>query len=145
VPEIPVLAFDADLPLPAYARPGDAGADLRAREGVVLAPGGGRALVPTGVAVALPEGYAGFVLPRSGLALRHGVTCLNTPGLIDAGYRDEVKVLLVNTDPEAPYEVHRGDRVAQLVVQRVEHARFHAVEGLSPSARGPAGFGSTGR
>src|SRR5438067_6968162 len=118
--EVPIRRLDPDLPLPAYAHPGDAGADLVARVDAVLEPGGGRALIPTGVAIALPEGYAGFVQPRSGLALRHGVTLLNSPGLIDAGYRDELKVILVNTDPEHDYEVHRGDRIAQLVVQRVE-------------------------
>jgi dUTP pyrophosphatase len=143
--DVPVIRLDPDLPLPAYARPGDAGADLVAREPARLRRGGGRALVPTGVAIALPEGYAGFVQPRSGLALRHGVTCLNTPGLIDSGYRDELKVLLVNTDPDADYEVARCDRIAQLVVQRVEHARFTAVRALDPSDRGPGGFGHTGR
>jgi len=142
--EVPVVRLDPDLPLPSYARALDAGADLVAREDADLAPGGGRALVPTGLAVAIPEGYAGFVQPRSGLALRHGVTCLNTPGLIDAGYRDELKVLLVNTDPVAAYRVHRGDRIAQLVVQRVEHVRFAAVDGLASSERGTGGFGSTG-
>jgi dUTP pyrophosphatase len=143
--EIPVVALDPDLPLPSYARVGDAGADLVAREAAVLAAGGGRALVPTGIALALPEGFAGFVQPRSGLALRHGVTCLNTPGLIDAGYRDELKVLLVNTDPSETYHVERGDRIAQLVVQRVEHATFVRVERLPESERGEGGFGSTGR
>ena len=141
---IPVLRLDADLPLPAYARPGDAGADLVAREGAVLPAGGGRALVPTGIALAIPEGWAGFVQPRSGLALRHGVTCLNTPGLIDAGYRDELRVLLVNTDPVADYEVRRGDRIAQLVIQRVEHADFAPVDALDESERGTGGFGHTG-
>ena len=143
--EVPLVRIDPDLPLPGYARPGDAGADLVAREDAVLAPGGGRALVPTGVAVALPPGYAGFVQPRSGLALRHGVTCLNTPGLIDAGYRDELRVLLVNTDPTTPYEVRRGDRIAQLVVQRVEECRFDVVDELPPSDRGLGGFGHSGR
>ncbi len=142
--EVPLVRLDADLPLPAYARPGDAGADLVAREAVLLAPGGGRAVVPTGVAVAIPEGWAGFVLPRSGLALRHGVTCLNTPGLIDSGYRDEVLVLLVNTDPDDAYEVRRGDRIAQLVIQRVERAAFAVTAALPASARGAGGFGSTG-
>ena len=112
---------------------------------VTLAPGGGRALVPTGVAVALPRGTAGFIQPRSGLALHHGVTCLNTPGLIDCGYRDELKVLLVNTDPTEPFEVVRGERIAQLVIQRVEHAAFDEVDDLGGSARGTGGFGSTGR
>jgi len=143
--EIPVVRLDPDLPLPAYARPGDAGLDLHAREAAKLAPGGGRALVPTGIALAIPEGFAGFVQPRSGLALRHGVTCLNTPGLIDAGYRDEIRVLLVNTDPAEWYEVRRGDRIAQLVVQRVEHVRLRVVDSLGPTARGPGGFGHTGR
>lgn len=143
--DLPLVLLDPQLPLPGYARVGDAGADLVAREGVTLAPRGGRAVVPTGVAVAIPPGHAGFVLPRSGLALRHGVTCLNTPGLIDAGYRDELKVLLVNTDPEAPYEVRRGDRIAQLVIQRVEEAQFVVVDALDSSERGVGGFGHTGR
>ena len=142
--EVPILRLDPDLPLPSYAHAGDAGADLVAREGATLPPRGGRALVPTGIAIAIPEGYAGFVQPRSGLALRHGVTCLNTPGLIDSGYRDEVRVILVNTDAE-PYEVHRGDRIAQLVIQRVEAARFVPVEALSVAQRNREGFGSTGR
>ena len=140
-----MLRLDADLPLPAYARPGDAGADLVARTAALLAPGGGRALIPTGIAVAIPEGYAGFVQPRSGLALRHGVTVLNSPGLIDAGYRDELQVILVNLDPDTPYQVHRGDRIAQLVIQSVEAAAFVAAESLSASARGLGGFGHTGR
>jgi dUTP pyrophosphatase len=145
--EVPLVRLDPDLPVPCYAHQGDAGADLYARQDTVLAAGGGRALVPTGVALALPPGYAGFVLPRSGLALRHGVTCLNTPGLIDAGYRDELRVLLVNTDPATAYEVHRGDRIAQLVIQAVEEAKFVEVaEGaLSDSSRGLGGFGHTGR
>jgi dUTP pyrophosphatase len=138
------VRLDPDLPLPAYARPGDAGADLVAREGAKLRHGGGRALIPTGIALALPPGYAGFVQPRSGLALRHGVTVLNTPGLVDAGYRDELKVLLVNTDPTTPYEVRRGDRIAQLVVQQVERCAFTAVDELPSSVRGLGGFGSTG-
>jgi len=142
---IPILRLDPDLPAPAYAHDGDAGADLRARESVTLAAGGGRALVPTGVAVALPAGTAGFIQPRSGLALRHGVTCLNTPGLIDCGYRDELKVLLVNLDPEHAFEVVRGDRIAQLVIQRVESAAFVEVADLGGSERGTGGFGSTGR
>ncbi len=133
-----MLALDPDLALPAYARPGDAGADLVARSGVVLAPGGGRALVPTGVALAIPEGYAGFVQPRSGLALRHGVTVLNSPGLIDAGYRDELRVLLINLDPVTAYEVRRGDRIAQLVIQRVERGLFRPggqLVGVDPRRR----------
>ena len=142
---VPVVLLDPDLPLPSYARLGDAGADLVAREAVTLAPAGGRALVPTGIALALPQGTAGFVQPRSGLALRHGVTCLNTPGLIDSGYRDEIRVLLVNLDPTTPFEVRRGDRIAQLVVQRVEHVHFEPVDELSESERRLGGFGSTGR
>ncbi len=142
---VPVVRLDPDLDLPAYAREGDAGLDLVAREGAVLEPRGGRALIPTGIAVALPDGYAGFVQPRSGLALRHGITCLNTPGLIDAGYRDELKVLLVNLDPEAAFEVHRGDRIAQLVIQAVAEVRWAPAESLPPSERGDGGFGHTGR
>jgi dUTP pyrophosphatase len=143
--DVPLRRLDPDLPIPSYARPGDAGLDLLARERAVLRAGGGRALVPTGVAIALPAGYAGFVQPRSGLALAHGVTCLNTPGLIDSGYRDELKVLLVNTDPTEDYEINRGDRIAQLVVQRVEHLHFAEVDELPETTRGGGGFGSTGR
>jgi dUTP pyrophosphatase len=143
--EVPVVRLDPDLPLPSYARQGDAGLDLLARQGALLRRGGGRALVPTGIALALPEGYAGFVQPRSGLALRHGVTCLNAPGLIDAGYRDELKVLLVNTDPVDDYEVHRGDRIAQLVVQAVTQVRWRPAQDLAPSERGVGGFGHSGR
>jgi dUTP pyrophosphatase len=145
--EVPLVRLDPDLPVPSYAHQGDAGADLYARQDVVLPPNGGRALVPTGIALALPPGYAGFVLPRSGLALRHGVTCLNTPGLIDAGYRDELRVLLVNTDPTSAYEVKRGDRIAQLVIQAVEEAKFsETYQGdLPDSTRGLGGFGHTGR
>ncbi|MCU1377944.1 MAG: deoxyuridine 5-triphosphate nucleotidohydrolase [Acidimicrobiales bacterium] len=143
--DVPLRRLDPDLPLPTYAHPGDAGADLVAREGVVLRAGGGRALVPTGMAIALPEGWAGFVQPRSGLALKHGVTCLNTPGLIDCGYRDELKVLLVNTDPDDDYEIHRGDRIAQFVVQQVEHVVFRLVDELPDTSRSGGGFGSTGR
>lgn len=143
--EIPLVRLDPDLPIPVYARPGDAGVDLRAREDAVVAPAGGRALVPTGISVAIPEGYAGFVQPRSGLALRHGVTLVNTPGLIDAGYRDELAVLVLNTDPTEPFAITRGDRIAQLVIQAVEHAVFVPVEALSASVRGAGGFGHTGR
>ncbi len=144
---VPLHQLDPELPVPAYARPGDAGADLHAREDVLLAAGGGRALVPTGIVLALPIGYGGFVVPRSGLALRHGVTCLNTPGLVDPGYRGEIAVLLVNTDPAAPYQVRRGDRIAQLVVQAVERVEFCLVaqHELPPSARGEGGFGHSGR
>ena len=141
---VPVRRLDPELQLPAYARPGDAGADLVAAEDAVLAPGGGRAVVATGMAVAIPEGYAGFVQPRSGLAAKFGVTCLNTPGLIDSGYRDELKVILVNTDPTEPYEVKRGDRIAQLVIQAVATATFEETDELPPSER-HGGFGHTGR
>jgi dUTP pyrophosphatase len=143
--EIPILRLDPGLPPPSYATDGDAGADLVAREDVLLKAGGGRAIVPTGSAVAIPAGFAGFVQPRSGLALKHGVTCLNTPGLIDSGYRGELKVLLVNTDPSEDFQVRRGERIAQLVIQRVEHCAFVAVDELPPSERGEGGFGSTGR
>lgn len=146
--EVPVVRLDPDLPLPEYARVGDAGLDLLASEDVVLAPGGGRALVPTGIAVAIPEGHAGFIQPRSGLALKHGVTCLNTPGLIDSGYRGELKVLLVNLDPTESFTVVRGERIAQFVVQRVEHVVLEVVEDfdhLGESERGEGGFGHTGR
>lgn len=111
----------------------------------MLAPGGGRALVPTGLAIALPAGYAGFVQPRSGLALEHGITCLNTPGLIDSGYRGELRVILVNTDPSEPYRITRGERIAQLVIQAVEHANLVMVDSLEDTTRGGDGFGSTGR
>ena len=143
--DLPVLRLDPDLPLPAYAKDGDAGVDLVARENVVLEPGGGRALVPTGIAIALPAGYAGFVQPRSGLAVAHGVTVLNTPGLVDSGYRGELKVCLVNLDPVTPFEVVRGERIAQLVVQAVEQVSFVEVDGLDETARGESGFGSSGR
>ena len=142
---IRVRRLDPELPLPARRHAGDAGYDLAARVDVRLEPAGGRALVPTGISVAIPEGFAGFVQPRSGLALRHGVTCLNSPGLIDAGYRDELKVLLVNTDPVEEYRVERGDRIAQLVIQPVELAEFTVVDELPPSERGLGGFGHSGR
>jgi len=142
---IRVRRLDPAVPLPARQHAGDAGYDLTAREKARLEPGGGRALVPTGIAIAIPEGHAGFVQPRSGLALRHGVTCLNTPGLIDAGYRDEISVLLVNLDPAEAFDVHPGDRIAQLVIQRVEDVEWDDVEVLDDSARGFGGWGSTGR
>ncbi|HET7523146.1 MAG TPA: dUTP diphosphatase [Acidimicrobiales bacterium] len=143
--DVPVVALDPTLPLPSYARTGDAGADLVARVGAVVEAGGGRALIPTGIRLAIPEGYAGFVQPRSGLALRHGVTLANSPGLIDAGYRDELAVILINTDPKEDFEVNRGDRIAQLVIQRVEQAVFRPVTELPESQRGLGGFGHTGR
>jgi len=141
--DVPVVRLDPDLPLPAYAHPGDAGADLMTSVDVTLAPGE-RAVVPTGVALALPEGYVALVHPRSGLAARHGLSIVNTPGTVDAGYRGEIKVLLVNHDPSTPIELRRGDRIAQLVVQRFERARFVEVGQLPESARGAGGYGSTG-
>lgn len=143
--DVPVVVLDPDLALPSYARPGDAGADLVARVGAVVEAGGGRALIPTGIRLAIPEGYAGFVQPRSGLALRHGLTLANSPGLIDAGYRDELAVILINTDPKEDFEVRRGDRIAQLVIQKVEQAAFLPVDELPDSERGLGGFGHSGR
>jgi dUTP pyrophosphatase len=143
-PELPVRRLDPGLPLPAYAHPGDAGADLCAAEEVVLPPGG-RATVGTGMAVAVPDGYAAFVHPRSGLASRHGITVVNAPGTVDAGYRGEVKVVLLNTDPAEPFTVRRGDRIAQLVVQPVTRVRFLDVAELPGTPRGEGGFGSTGQ
>jgi dUTP pyrophosphatase len=140
---IGILRLDPDLPMPAYAHPGDAGADLCTREDVSLAPGE-RVLVPTGIALALPDGYVGLVHPRSGLAHRVGLSIVNAPGTIDAGYRGEVQVCLVNLDPATPIELKRGDRIAQLVVQRVETADFVEVDELPGSARGTGGHGSTG-
>ena len=140
-----VKRIDPDLPLPAQQHPDDAGYDLHAREDATLAAGGGRAIVPTGLAVAIPAGYAGFVLPRSGLALKHGITCLNTPGLIDPLYRGELKVLLVNTDPDHEYTVRRGDRIAQLVIQAVQMVEWIEVDELDTTVRDEFGFGSTGR
>jgi dUTP pyrophosphatase len=144
VVDIPITRLDTGLPLPAYAHDGDAGIDLFAREDAVIAPAGGRVLMPTGIAIALPLGYAGFVLPRSGLALKHGVSVVNAPGLIDSGYRGELKVVLLNTDPHAQYEVSRGDRIAQLVVQKVEHVQWREVDTLDSFDRG-GGFGHSGR
>ncbi len=141
--EVLLQRLDGDVPVPAYARPGDAGADLVSTVDVTVAPGE-RTLVPTGVALALPEGFAGFIHPRSGLALRHGLSVVNTPGTIDAGYRGEIQVLLVNHDLREPVHIARGDRIAQLVVQRVEHVRFVEVEALPDSARGAGGYGSSG-
>ena len=144
-PDVRVLVrrLHEDLPLPSYAHPGDAGADLVAAVDVELAPGE-RAVVPTGVAIALPEGYAAFVHPRSGLAARHGLSLVNAPGTIDAGYRGETKVIVVNLDPREPIRLSRGDRLAQLVVQRVERATFEVVDELPESVRSEGGFGSTG-
>mgnify|MGYP001765123290 CR=1 FL=1 len=142
--DVLVQRLDPDVPIPSYAHPGDAGADLVTTIDAVIAPGE-RALLPTGIAIALPEGYAAFVHPRSGLAVKHGLTVANAPGTVDAGYRGEIKVALVNLDPREPAVLHRGDRIAQLVVQRVEHAVLHEVERLPGSDRGEGGFGSSGR
>jgi dUTP pyrophosphatase len=141
--DVLLTRLDPGLPVPAYAHPGDAGADLRCTSDVVLAPGE-RALVGTGVAIALPLGYAGFVHPRSGLAARAGLSIVNAPGTVDAGYRGEIKVCLINHDPREEVRLRRGDRIAQLVVQRVEHARFVEVDELPGSERGEGGHGSTG-
>ena len=141
--EISIRRLDPGLPLPSYAHPGDAGADLCSAVDLTLQPGE-RALVSTGIALALPEGYVALVHPRSGLAARHGISIVNAPGTIDAGYRGEVKVCLVNTDPREPFTVRRGDRIAQLVIQRFESAVFVEAEDLPESARGAGGYGSTG-
>ena len=141
--EIAVQQLDPDLPLPAYAHPGDAGADLVSTVDLTLAPGE-RALVPTGIAIALPDGYVALVHPRSGLAARHGLSIVNTPGTVDAGYRGEIKVLLINHDPAETIVLRRGDRIAQLVIQRYERAAFVAVDTLPDSVRGGGGYGSTG-
>jgi dUTP pyrophosphatase len=140
---VPVQRLDPDLPLPSYAHPGDAGADVVTAVDVRLAPGE-RCLVPTGIALAVPDGYVALVHPRSGLAARHGLSIVNTPGTVDSGYRGEIKVLLVNHDPLEPITLHRGDRIAQLVVQRFAHADFHEVSSLPDSSRGVGGYGSTG-
>ncbi len=142
--QIPIVRLDPDIELPAHAKPGDAGVDLRASVDLDLAPAGGRGLVSTGLSIAIPDGYAGFVQPRSGLALKHGVTVLNTPGLIDSGYRGELKVLLINTDPTESFAVRRGERIAQLVIQAYEPVTFVPVDELPESERGLGGFGSTG-
>jgi dUTP pyrophosphatase len=142
-PQVPVRRLDPDLPLPAYAHHDDAGADLVSAIDIEIAPGE-RVVVPTGTAVALPEGYAGFVHPRSGLAARSGIGIVNAPGTIDAGYRGEIKVILINHDPATPVRLQRGDRIAQLVVQRVEQVEFLAAESLPDSERGEGGHGSTG-
>jgi dUTP pyrophosphatase len=142
--DVQVVRLDPELPLPSYASPGDAGIDLYARIDVTLVAGGGRVLVPTGLAIAVPAGHGGFVLPRSGLALKYGISVVNAPGLIDAGYRDELKVVLLNTDPTDDYHVHRGDRIAQLVIQRVEEIRWVEIDSFDGEHRG-GGFGHSGR
>jgi len=141
---VDVQRLDPEIPLPAYAHPGDAGIDLHARESIVIRSGGGRVLMPTGIAVAIPLGWAGFVLPRSGLSLKHGLSVVNSPGLIDSAYRGELKVVLINTDPTDDYEVTRGDRIAQLVLQRVGEVTWNEVDELSGDDRG-GGFGHSGR
>ncbi len=141
---MPVVRLDSQLPLPTKAHADDAGLDLHARVDTVLAAGGGRALVPTGVAVAIPRGYAGFVVPRSGLALKHGISLVNTPGIIDAGYRGELQVIMINHDPQIDYHVRRGDRVAQLLVQAIANVEWSVVEALDDNDRG-GGFGHSGR
>ncbi|WP_258805642.1 dUTP diphosphatase [Pseudarthrobacter sp. NS4] len=141
--QVQLKMLDPGLEAPSYAHPGDAGADLRAREDVILQPGE-RRLVPTGVAIALPDGFVALIHPRSGLATKHGLTIVNAPGTVDAGYRGEISVTLLNTDSSQAIELRRGDRIAQMVIQRVEHAQFIPVSELSDSVRGTGGFGSTG-
>lgn len=140
---IAIKMLDSDLLVPSYAHPSDAGADLHAREGLVLEPGE-RALVRTGIALAIPHGYVGLVHPRSGLATKHGITVVNAPGTVDAGYRGEIMVTLLNTDKREAFSINRGDRIAQLVIQKVEQAAFTQVDSLEETARGAGGFGSTG-
>jgi dUTP pyrophosphatase len=141
--ELPIKLLDEGLQMPRYRHEGDAGLDLPSRVDLVLKPGE-RARIPTGVAVAIPPGYAGFVLIRSGLAARHGISCVNSPGLIDAGYRGEIAVICLNTDKHEPFEIRRGDRIAQLVIQRVEEVALVPVSELDETGRGAGGFGSTG-
>lgn len=144
MPDISVQRLDTQLPLPQQAHTGDAGVDLYAREDAMLPANGGRVLMPTGIAIAIPAGYAGFVLPRSGLALHNGISVVNAPGLIDSHYRGELKVVLLNTDATRPYHVYRGDRIAQLVIQRVEEVTWVEVDSLDDNDRG-GGFGHSGR
>ncbi len=141
---IDIVQLDADLALPSYAHAGDAGLDLLARQDALITAGGGRCLMPTGIAIAIPHGCCGLVMPRSGLALKHGISIVNAPGLIDAAYRGEIKAVLINTDPVADYQVHRGDRIAQLVIQRFETVQWRPVEQLDGGDRG-GGFGHSGR
>lgn len=141
--EVLLQRLDSELPIPSYAHPGDAGLDLYSAIDHVLEPGH-RQLIPTGIAIALPEGYVAFVHPRSGLAHKHGIGMVNAPGVVDAGYRGEIKVNLINHDPSSSFEIKRGERVAQLVIQQVSHAQLIAVEALPGSDRGEGGFGSTG-
>ncbi len=141
---VAVQRLDPDLPLPATAHNGDAGVDLYARENATIAAKGGRVLMPTGLAIAIPLGFAGLVVPRSGLALKHGITLVNTPGIIDSGYRGELKVVMINTDPTVDYLVTRGDRIAQLLIQRIETIDWNVVDNLDGEDRG-GGFGHSGR
>ena len=141
---VAVQRLDPDLPLPATARNGDAGVDLYARENATIPAKGGRILMPTGLAIAIPIGFAGFVVPRSGLALKHGITLVNTPGIIDSGYRGELKVVMINTDPAVDYSVTRGDRIAQILIQRIETIDWNVVDNLDGEDRG-GGFGHSGR
>ena len=141
---VAVQRLDPDLPLPATAHNGDAGVDLHARENAMIPANGGRILMPTGLAIAIPLGFAGFVVPRSGLALKHGITLVNTPGIIDSGYRGELKVVMINTDPSVDYLVTRGDRIAQLLIQRIETIDWNEVDSLDGEDRG-GGFGHSGR
>ena len=142
--QVLITRLDPELPLPRYAKGGDAGADIVSRIDITLAPGE-RALVPTGIAIALPDGYVALVHPRSGLAIKHGVTMVNAPGTVDAGYRGELQIILINHDKSEPVSFKRGDRIAQLVIQKVERAEFVEVTDLPGSGRGTGGFGSTGR
>ena len=142
-PEIRCVQKHRDLPLPSYAHAGDAGADLVSAEDISLKPGQ-RAAVATGLSIALPNGYVGLVHPRSGLALKHGISMVNTPGTIDSGYRGEIKVILINHDHDSTFDIKRGDRIAQLVIQKVETATFKLVDSLEDTDRGDGGFGSTG-
>jgi dUTP pyrophosphatase len=142
--QVLITRLDPELPLPRYAKGGDAGADIVSRIDISLAPGE-RALVPTGIAIALPDGYVALVHPRSGLAIKHGVTMVNAPGTVDAGYRGELQIILINHDKSESVSFKRGDRIAQLVIQKVERAEFVEVQDLPGSGRGTGGFGSTGR
>ncbi|MEK7410528.1 MAG: dUTP diphosphatase [Actinomycetota bacterium] len=142
--QIAIRQMDPELPLPGMAHPGDAGVDLYSRQDILIAPAGGRVLVPTGIAIAVPDGYVGLVVPRSGLAIKHGVTLVNTPGIIDSGYRGELQVVMINTDPAIPYSVKRGDRIAQLLIQRMESVAWLVVDELDGVDRG-GGFGHSGR
>ncbi|SRR5712692_5160650 len=141
--ELRIKLLDDGLPMPRYQHDGDAGLDLPSRVDLVIEPGE-RAMVPTGIAVAIPPGYAGFVLPRSGLASRHGIALVNSPGLVDSGYRGEMSIVMINTDKREPFHIKRGDRIAQLVIQRVEEVSIIRVEELDETSRGTSGFGSTG-